>query len=392
MRKLAWAGLALVVFIGAGWWPTDTASGQTPPGTVCPWRKDGENGTKVPFGDATGSYWQENFSEPVGASKELVVTGQFPHARYLSVYAYDHNGRLRDGLSDQQIRPDPGSSNPFQPGANRNAEPRAFTLRIKFSKRPATPEPNTLYLAKGRDRKLEGAIVYRIYFPDQGADHLGNVSAPRLFAVDGGSSAACSPDPGTLVLRPGGFRAPGSTSPISWLRFAIGAAVANPDQSYLAGTFDLGRYGPLLVIKFQRPTFPDTYRGAAISNNLNLRFLSISVATRVGETISTLPDSLLDVGPDGRTAIVVSKSADKPSSAALAREHATWLDVGRLGSDEGRLIYRNLLEHSGFDQAIVRVDENASPEEVEATMGAYYPDGRYCTRSNFEGNGCREED
>ena len=77
----------------------------------------------------------------------LVLHGQYPHARYMSVSSYRANDSLVDELHDAGIRPDPGSTNPFQAGALRNVGDRGYTLSIVGRPRPsaARRQPNTLY-------------------------------------------------------------------------------------------------------------------------------------------------------------------------------------------------------------------------------------------------------
>ena len=72
---------------------------------------------------------------PPGASIEL--TGQFPHARYMSFNLYNPRLEPLDALADVEIVPNAGSSQPFAVGANRQAEPRDYHVRVVAGMPPA---------------------------------------------------------------------------------------------------------------------------------------------------------------------------------------------------------------------------------------------------------------
>ena len=76
---------------------------------------------------------------------------------------------------DVQLAPDPGSTNPFLPGASRTAEQRDYTAFIEVGPRPAQPAPNTLYTGDSRG----GTFLYRVYVPDAGRDAKGGVPLPQ---------------------------------------------------------------------------------------------------------------------------------------------------------------------------------------------------------------------
>jgi len=81
------------------------------------------------------------FLAPFGS--KMIMTGQFPHARYFSVqptpsfqaqnYRYQGIGEGEVSYVDADINPDPGSVNPYRVGADRNATNRSFTLTCDFT-------------------------------------------------------------------------------------------------------------------------------------------------------------------------------------------------------------------------------------------------------------------
>lgn len=94
------------------------------------------------FPDPHASYLlMPQFLVPFGS--KVVITGQFPRSRYFSVqptpsfkaedYRYGAFGEGEVAYVDADIKPDPGSVNPFRAGANRTAANRSFTLTCDVS-------------------------------------------------------------------------------------------------------------------------------------------------------------------------------------------------------------------------------------------------------------------
>src|ERR671923_356354 len=93
--------------------------------------------------DTHAVYWASHYTAVPGT--RIRIEADFPYARYTSWNLYDSQAKPIAGLNDQEIQADPGSSNPFLPGANRLATPRRYTAFIEFAKAPANPRPNTIY-------------------------------------------------------------------------------------------------------------------------------------------------------------------------------------------------------------------------------------------------------
>jgi hypothetical protein len=154
------------------------------------------------YPDEFASYWGSNwpFGLPEGA--EIVLRGSFPHARYMSFNTYNFNQPPvsrgpNDALSDVQIEPDPGSTNPYEPGAARDATNRDYTIRIVSGLPPADPgdrPPNTLYT--GREPALGVSLVYRIYLGDKGTSVDGDAGIPQAeIHLADGTVISEEPDP-----------------------------------------------------------------------------------------------------------------------------------------------------------------------------------------------------
>ncbi|MFN8132822.1 MAG: hypothetical protein U0R70_14860 [Solirubrobacteraceae bacterium] len=262
MRKAATTAAAVVLaatgLATGGISPATAAPGDLPGGTdsTCFWYYGAFGGSPKTFNmaypDAGARYWGAIFRRPPGST--LKIHGLYPHARYTSLISYDALGQIVDGLADYQIDPDPGSTNPFRPGARRDGRSRSYTVtildqqnldpatgRTLFNKtNPRTNERhrNALY-ARGDTPTFEnvGGTTYefqgfavRVYIPDRGRDLRGGVPlpTPELILADGTrltGQAACDaldsqskdriahglgprlPDPRALIIQPAVYQA-----------------------------------------------------------------------------------------------------------------------------------------------------------------------------------------
>src|SRR6202035_5435653 len=128
-----------------------------------------------------------------------VLRGRFPHARFFSFTITSTVLQLRNYLYDVNIRPDKGSTNPFLPGANRDATHRSYTVTILDQPDPGAGHrhPNTLYAGVAGQTSAPFVLGERVYLPDQGRDFTGGAGDPTAsyVAADGTTAsgqAACA--------------------------------------------------------------------------------------------------------------------------------------------------------------------------------------------------------
>ena len=377
----------------------------------------------VAYPDEAANYWGAQFAVPPGG--EIVLRGQYPHARYMSFVAYDGAAEPIDSLSDLAIGPDPGSVNPFVPGAKRTSAERDYTVRVVGSPAPADPaarEPNTLYVGQAGQPALGGAILYRVYVPDRGLDDGGGVGLPvPSVRLPGGTEAPYPGDCTALgIATPTqineGFATyegwPASQDrlardPLEWRVFfntlhTLGRAyedaygVPNPapadkrggfysngDSTYAtaAGSRSLG---PVLVVEGRAPTSPRTHAGARRMTGGDVRYWSLCENERYSQRfVDCAYDEQIPLSRDGRFTVVVSQPSQRPANARDACG-VTWLRWG--AHSEALLILRHMLPSPTFAHALQRVER---PGEEERVVGAFLPAGRHVTRQAFEQRGCR---
>ncbi len=380
------------------------------------------------------TYWGAKFRTPAGAV--LRLRGQYPHARYSSLNAYESSGGVPTGsISDRQIKPDRGSVNTSLPGKDRKAKKRAWTVRVLGSAAPEKPAANTLYAQPSSEDYQD--IIYRVYVADKGRSKSGGVPipTPELTLEDGTvltGKALCAAlnsnhdyksQSVPTVLYDALVNWPGKdplTNPaeadFSFIKFfnlqlslaryktqaefdaaweanpnEVGTLYGNNDARYMTGAFST-RFGKVLVIKGSMPTTPQTYRGqrrAKAGQLVEWDMCTLeSVATT--KTNKCLFDEQVPLrGKQRRYTIVVAKAGDRPKNAtrecgvAFLPADPDGDGVGR--KDAGLLLTRNVIPASNFKHSIQNV---TTPYNAARVMGRYYPRGTYTSKAAFQKLGC----
>jgi len=404
-------------------------------GTVSP------NTFNILIPDSGLVYWLTQFKLPAGARLEL--QGQYPHARYLSFNSYNPTGQPVDALNDQQIEPDAGSANPYLPGASRQVAKRDYTVKIETRALQAgvrvdnsTRPRNTLYVPTD-DPLFQ--LWMRVYVPDQGRDAKGGVALPKpvLTLADGSKlegESLCraivvkegavkdfkaTPEGMRHVFAVPGAKAPfhpAQPAPVPWFAFfnpqlTLGNYLVNTpyepvrnhmdttrragfystlDNVYMSASVD-NRYGDVLVMRGQAPRTPRTQKGAATMDaNVDLRYWSVCKYRSVadGAVDSCIYDEQAPVDGAGRTTIVVSTPAARPSNARTECGVA-WMDWGvgdGIGNPHGGfVVLRHMLPAPSFKNSLWATQK---PGDERQALGPYFPDTTYEAKAAFESRGC----
>jgi hypothetical protein len=384
--------------------------------------------TNVLAVDTNAVYWGGTYAALPGT--RIRIEGQYPHSRYIGWNVYDAAVRPIDALADIELAPDPGSSNPFLPGASRTVAQRDYTAFIEVGPRPEQPAPNTLYTGSSGG----GTFLYRVYVPDRERDAKGGVPLPKV-TLEPAAGAGAAPRaeacrelqapyaqplndliagaPGLPDPTDDGNGYPGRNPP-RWSLFEnlCGSAIdvmldnedgeafhpgargrcgdgpgflSNRDIAYVFTGTSRG-FGDVLVLRGRAPTFAHTRPGpATMPGGQQLRYWSFcQYEPATQRVIACRSDDRVVVGPRGFYRIVVSTADDRPRNARRACG-VSWLPWGP--QTQGLLIYRHMLADPAFAQAIQNVGEPGREREV---MRGFYPDGRYlATSEDFERRGCR---
>jgi len=403
--------------------------------------------------DKRPTYFFGEMAMPAGT--DLTVRGKFPHARFFnfSIYLFERNTFVNatgGSIDGYDMEPDPGSTNPYRVGADRDAANRNFTIHIIAKDAPANPADrmkNTVYLGN-KDQTIFGG--FRMYVSDKGYDgaglgpadgptregpvltfeatladgtklsqaetntRMGKLmgDAPPPIDADGWYKLVNSKDndpcmtPATAPACPnsqfflfkgvkdalyGAFMPPAQRVKAAGPPASDGGA--NASTAYLVNYISR-KFGPLYVFRAKLPTFPNTWANTKIMPDGQVQYWS--VATMATFTNGSLWDGVFDmqvpVDKDGTYTIVVSRPEDRPKNATAANG-ITWLDWGPgegLGDPRNRKDWGALLMRFMVPQKDWRYNP-LKPGDLASNMGPYYPRGYYTTKANFEAEGVKKQ-
>jgi hypothetical protein len=400
----------------------------------CGWAtRIGVDQLNVAFPDTAAEYWIAEVPMPPGGFIQL--SGLYPHARYMSFIDYTAAAQSIDGLADVKIAPDPGSSNPFQAGADRTAAQRSYTVDVVSGTVPAATgrAANTLYTTSADGTRISppgtALLIYRVYEPDSGLNLAGGVGLPAITLVDATGGRTALPDcpddslPNTgltqqLAAQGASGSSPlpntglGGTNPPQWVKFTNQAngvatgALDNPDTggsvyppvagatnalppggffdnvnvAYVA-TFYSAWFGPVLAFSARAPTTPRTLAGEPTMQGGQARYWSVCTNNSATVVYGCAHDDEVPLDSQGNYRLVVSTAANRPTNATMGCG-VIWLPVGP--TPQAVVILRNMLPAPEFANAI----QNATQGTELQTLGSYYPVGRYYSVSAFEQTGC----
>ncbi|MEK6789782.1 MAG: hypothetical protein AABY68_12610 [Pseudomonadota bacterium] len=390
------------------------------------------NAVNTQLPDTNANYWVAVLPIPPGGSVEF--QGDFPHGRYMSFNLYNAFLQPIDALSDVELQPGIGASNPYLPGADRDASERGYRVSLVAGAVPEQRAPNTLYSAQTLGPvQLPtnlAVVLYRTYVPDAGLGPTGGTGLPHIIFRNADGTAvsglqACN-EPSVLeavVPNVANIPDPIANVPLNtaayenllWLKFydvqsaqasrlyntplgpvvyqavgsptsGAGGFLSNRDNRYIYSAIFKG-LGDIVVLHGKFPTTPKTSDGNARMGTGDMRYWSL--CTNDGNTTavySCIYDEQLVRQADGRGVVVVSKPEDRPSNATAACG-VTWLNWG--SADTSLLLLRNMLPlpKEQFPHAVQYI-EGAPGENEAKVMGPYYPYGNHMMRTAFEGLGC----
>jgi hypothetical protein len=375
----------------------------------------------VLLGEGGANYWQA-WLIPIPRGGHIEFHGRFPHARYTSFTTYGEGLASIDAIHDAQIQPDPGSANPFVPGAHRGETAREYTVRLVERPPASGREPNTFYNLSPDGTKSGGSLArvsLRIYAPDRDQGPAGGVPLPDITLVSADGTRTKLPDctdPGLpdvgldAALAGAGSGEPlgvgtaiGAENPPEWRRFTnffsslvhraggdpqttdemfpYGGWGDTPDQRYISTLIDQA-HGQVVAFRAKAPTFPRTRNGEPTMGSGQVRFWSFcSYGPHTG-WYDCVQDDEVPVDEQGHFTIAISTAAARPRNAVDSCGVA-WVPAGP--STQTTLILRNLLPDPSFAEAI----HNAQPGTEAEVMRDHYPRGTYHrTTADFERRGC----
>lgn len=410
----------------AGGGTTTTTTGDGGSSTaMCAWAaKAGRDIQNIAYPDTSATYWALSYSLAPG--EHLVLHGQFPEARYASFITYAATGGALGVLTDRDIDPDPGSTNPFRGQGAGEPGKRSYTIEVRGDAGddpnaltsvsvPGSPSPSNttttagnattapprelpmppIVLGSGGAAGERGTLLYRVYVPSEAGDPLGGEPLPEVsIARDGGGDPTPVPTCATPKASPNGkaiveqFGPATDTEPPATPIFIRPGRNANnlfpnPDNVYVA-TIVRDRPGQVIVVRAKAPTFPDTAGGQAVTGDEQVRFWSLCTNEyrKPYPVTECARDDQVPLDDQGMFTFVISTPQDRPANATEA-DGVVWLDIGDTTYDSV-LLFRHMLASPTFAESATKLAPGAL---ATATMGPYAPVGAYCSRATFEEGG-----
>ena len=386
----------------------------------CAWptRAD-ETVNNIAYPDTAATYWGQSFSLAEGERLELA--GSFPDARYASFITYRPTGGAVDVLTDRDIEPDDGSTNPFA-GEGRDDGPHAYTVTVRPDRTDDASgndlgadttgiDPtggddvdgelvidDDVAARVARDRigsagedGVRGTILYRVYTPTDPDDRTGGAGLPAvtLVAADGTrTSVPGCPEPGenpaarALVEHYGPATDRAAPPAPIFVRPQGDSArlFPNPDNVYVATILE-HEPGRIAVVRGRAPRFPDTAAGDEVGGDEQVRYWSMCTNEyrKPYPVTECAADDATALDADGWFTYVISTPEDRPGSATT-ENGVTWLDLGSTEVDVV-LLLRHMLPDDDFPNSALELDPGQLATQV---MGQYAPVGAYCTTAQFD--------
>jgi hypothetical protein len=386
------AMLAYSLLLLASSVPSAHAEVQSP---VCSWAGETDQ-RDVNIGAPDDDEWDWLSPLAPSSSTEVVISGEYPAARYFSFHVYNDEGEALGSIYDSEIEPDAGSANPYQ-AKPRKGTGRSYHVTIRFEPKPADPAPNTFYTGEPSSSPA-ALLVYRVYVPTDTSDPTGGAPYPQvtLASAEGTpivEDASCSVTPpsfGSTLWQtfaesslPDGlldYTPANATDPPQWSR-AFGSRLGNEQNAYLTADISSAD-GQLVVFHAKAPTFPNTVDGVPVYRNKQLRYWSFCTYDPEGEVLVGCEPDYLSAIRGGDYTFVVSSPADKPANATAANG-VTWLPLG--AQPAAQIVMRNMLPAATFPYAAESI--TSPTQSAQQVMGRYYPTAIYCATATFEAGG-----
>ena len=334
-----------------------------------------DGATPKPFlDDLSAGYAEVIFLREPGT--RLQMRGSFANARFESIEEYDFSTAVEstpaDYIFDYQIKPLPGSTNPFLPGAKVDALLRNFVVEVGASFGAA----NTVNAGKN----IMQVLVVRIYSPNENVT-LTAADIPRVYSYDALTNQP-APCPKFIRIPEVNFPFKSTVDESGQLHFAepsdstTTGAQNHAIPQYL-GTNNSMKLDDVAVIRFKAPTFVNTHSGTGVyPSGKQVRYWSMCGADMTkGLTFGCVPDYKSKIDSNGYVTIVVS-SNEKVRSMAASQGYDFILDKRASGATTASFIYRNMLPEAGF-------------QANSMYKGEYLPGGRICSSAEYLAGGCK---
>jgi hypothetical protein len=338
-------------------------------------------------------YWVWS-AVPSEAPMMYKISGRFPFSRGMNFQAYDSATTLPGHtIVDQDIVPDPGSSNPFLPGVNRYVEDRSYTVWF-VPAAYAAGKGNVLIMPEGN---INATMIMRIIHHDP-VDHL-PLPTIRAFNAATGEPVSCPRQglPAGLSVAVQAFKelfqiqVPVESPTFEFYRYKPDRFIPNTSTHYLTAALASPSAGNIAAVWYRVPSFADTYNDpkAVFTGSEDVRHSGICIHG-LYSTIGM--ECLVDHEFAGDMAYIIVGPDDDTVRKEAERRGYKYLHWGNFRYP--LIMYRQRQPRSDFAGSAEKVPFT-TPAQLDPQaaavhyMGEYAPRGRVCTLDAFmAGDNC----
>jgi hypothetical protein len=389
MAALAVCAVLLGALGAAG---AGAAQAATPTTPTCAWATESrppQSNAALP--DTNATYWLMSYTVQPGL--QIKLDGTYPDARYTSLTTYDSQRNLFEvngvdsGISDYELAPDAGSTNPWQQAGAAGGK---YTVTLKQDVN--TAEKNVLPLAPtGATSGQTGYLILRVYLPaaDPSTVPLPNVT----FVLDGASVAVPTCPRGTQATGTASATSaaakislPGVGRTVSFARAFASDLSGFPSSAngYLGAVVTPPIGDRVIVIRAKAATTPAGPHPAPWpSSSAQVRYWSMCSNVAVlpfpvvvnGDDPGCRADDVTELDANGYYTFVVGTESQRAQIEAIPgatfvpfsadRPHAAHI-----------LLLRNMLG-DGFAHSVQAVPDRTAAT-AQRVMGEYYPVAAVC--------------
>jgi hypothetical protein len=375
-----------------------TAAAQSSqPSCSWPLQVTGSGPSNVFYPDTDATYWV--MSVNTTETKQVVINGTDPKARFFAYVSYNGNGDTVNSLLDENITPNAGSTSTFQPDAETG--PHNYSITVDGNTSGAG---NHLYWGN----QAKAFFIYRVYVADKGLPRTGGVPLPSLTLtstngvstqlVPCSSSATAVSAQAALSAMPPSVQA-NASSPTAEAASKVTTCSSIAPQTvvnFVKNTSDNGYFGDpastyydagnlclqkskVLVIRGKGAVYPNTYQGGtifqpAIPGAIQIRYWSMCNNDEIKPypVVACAADHATALDEQGYYTYVMSPSESLSASTtppSWVPAGATWLPWG-VPNIPNILLFRETLPMPGYE-----------------VTGDYLPKGVYCDKDTLLASG-----
>ena len=321
----------------------------------------GDNMTLKFYPDHFAYYWEYTFDATANPDMGLVIEGQFPDARFLSYNVYDDDEQTSYcerpySLLDVDIKPNPGSSNPFADG--KKATNRSYTIYILPTDAPEsiTAGKDNIIWFDSDVRKV--CTILRYYIPEGGI--TGGVDMPVVKGYDLSTGKTTQAPARVLSGLRGDMEIPGAAfaynANMVFFRAPFSFAYPNGPAEYCYCR-NVVKTDEVMVFNFKAPSYP---KSPAEFGKTDMRYWSVCVGNDQTYTPLAISDYQTKIDDKGFANYILADKNNPDYAQVKAIAEANGYNIlewdNKAWGDGVMILYRNMVFADDYAHSLRKLD------------------------------------